>query len=100
MTRTAIEGEFRSNLHQGGRAEAVKLTADERKTAVAAAAALGLNVAGGDMLRSTEGPMIMEGNSPPGLEGIERGTARDVARGIIMYLQRHRRPSAPDRVRV
>src|SRR2546423_8361080 len=100
MTRTAIEGEFRSNLHQGGRAEAVKLTADERKTAVAAAAALGLNVAGVDMLRSTEGPMIMEVNSSPGLEGIERATARDVASEIIMYLERNVRRSTRDRVRV
>lgn len=99
MTRQAIEGEFRSNLHKGGSAEPVKLTLEERKTAVAAAAALGLNVAGVDMLRSSEGPMVMEVNSSPGLEGIEKATGCDVASEIVGFLERNVRRSTRDRIR-
>jgi ribosomal protein S6--L-glutamate ligase len=98
MTRTAIEGEFRSNLHKGGKAEEAKLSLPERKAAVAAAAALGLNVAGVDMLRSSDGPLIMEVNSSPGLEGIERATGLDVAGAVIAFLERNCRRSTRDRV--
>ena len=98
MTRRAIEGEFRSNLHKGGTAQAVKLSLAERKTAVDAAAALGLNVAGVDMLRSAQGPMVMEVNSSPGLEGIEKASGIDVADQVIAFLERNVRRSTRDRV--
>lgn len=88
MKRTAKEGEFRSNLHRGGTAEIVKLTRKERETAVAAARAMGLTVAGVDMLPSTRGPLILEVNSSPGLEGIEKATHKDIAGEIIKYLER------------
>ncbi|ERJ59474.1 ribosomal protein S6 modification protein [Sphingobacterium paucimobilis HER1398] len=88
MKRTAKEGEFRSNLHRGGTAEIVKLTRKERETAVAAARAMGLTVAGVDMLPSTRGPLILEVNSSPGLEGIEKATNKDIAGEIIKYLER------------
>jgi len=88
MRRQAIRGEFRSNLHRGGSAEKVSLTPPYRKAALAAARALGLRVAGVDLLESSEGPMIMEVNSSPGLEGIEKATGVDVARCIIEYLEK------------
>lgn len=88
MKRTAKEGEFRSNLHRGGTAEIIKLTRKERETAVAAAKAMGLTVAGVDMLQSTRGPLILEVNSSPGLEGIEKATHKDIAAEIIKYLER------------
>ncbi|MBL1411132.1 30S ribosomal protein S6--L-glutamate ligase [Sphingobacterium faecale] len=87
MKRTAKEGEFRSNLHRGGTAEIVKLTRKERETAIAAARAMGLTVAGVDMLPSTRGPLILEVNSSPGLEGIEKATNKDIAGEIIKYLE-------------
>ena len=87
MMRTAAEGEFRSNLHQGGTAEAVKITKEERATAVQAAKVMGLDVAGVDMLRSDNGPVVMEINSSPGLEGIENTTGIDVAGAIIKTLE-------------
>ncbi len=87
MKRTAKEGEFRSNLHRGGTAEVVKLTRKERETAVAAARAMGLTVAGVDMLPSARGPLILEVNSSPGLEGIEQATNKDIAGEIIKYLE-------------
>ena len=87
MMRTAAEGEFRSNLHQGGSAKLVKITPEERTTAVAAAKVMGLDVAGVDLLRSDDGPVIMEVNSSPGLEGIERSTNIDVAGKIIESLE-------------
>lgn len=87
MKRTAKEGEFRSNLHRGGTAEIVKLTRKERETAIAAARAMGLTVAGVDMLPSTRGPLILEVNSSPGLEGIEKATHKDIAGEIIKYLE-------------
>ena len=88
MKRTAKEGEFRSNLHRGGTAEIIKLTRKERETAVAAAKAMGLTVAGVDMLQSARGPLILEVNSSPGLEGIENATHKDIAAEIIKYLER------------
>jgi len=87
MKRKAAEGEFRSNLHQGGTAELIKLSAKERATAVKAAEVLGLGVAGVDMLRSNSGPVVMEVNSSPGLEGIEKSSGVDVAGSIIGYLE-------------
>lgn len=88
MKRTAKEGEFRSNLHRGGSAEIVKLTKTEKETAIAATRAMGLTVAGVDMLPSARGPLILEVNSSPGLEGIEAATGKDIACEIIKYLER------------
>ncbi|MGE0621646.1 MAG: 30S ribosomal protein S6--L-glutamate ligase [Pseudomonadales bacterium] len=88
MQRTAAEGEFRSNLHRGGTAKLVKLTPKERETAVTAAKILGLTVAGVDLLRSSRGPMVMEVNSSPGMEGIEQATKKDVAGLIVEYAQK------------
>ena len=87
MKRQGAEGEFRSNLHQGGTCTAVNLNAEEEEAAIKAAAALNLKVAGVDMLRSNRGPLIMEVNSSPGLEGIENSTGVDVAAEIIKYLE-------------
>ncbi|MBD8514723.1 30S ribosomal protein S6--L-glutamate ligase [Photobacterium sp. CAU 1568] len=89
MKRQAAEGEFRSNLHRGGSASLVRITPEERRTAVAAAKAMGLNVAGVDLLRSNRGPLIMEVNSSPGLEGIEHATGKDIAGMIIEYIEKH-----------
>src|SRR5690606_19379524 len=83
MQRVAKDGEFRSNLHRGGQALQVKITPAERQTAVKAAKAMGLNVAGVDVLRSSHGPVVIEVNSSPGLEGIEKSTEVDVATAII-----------------
>jgi ribosomal protein S6--L-glutamate ligase len=93
MRRQALPGEFRSNLHRGGRAKKIRMPADYRKTALAAARILGLRVAGVDMLESAEGPMIMEVNSSPGLEGIQRTTGVDVAEAIIEQLEREATPA-------
>ena len=87
MRRRAAPGEFRSNLHRGGTAERVKLTPEERSTALRAAKAMGLNVAGVDLLRSNHGPVVMEVNSSPGLEGIEGATHVDVAGAVIQFLE-------------
>ena len=92
MTRKAKEGEFRSNLHRGGTAAKVKLTPEERSTAVRSAKTMGLRVAGVDMLRSNHGPVVMEVNSSPGLEGIEQSTEKDVAGRIIEYIEKHAKP--------
>lgn len=92
MQRTGAADDFRSNLHRGGSARAVKITPEERSTALRAAQALGLNVAGVDMLRSNHGPVIMEVNSSPGLEGIERATGIDIAGKIIEWLETHAVP--------
>ena len=89
MKRTGREGEFRSNLHRGGSAEIVKITPEERSTAVRAAHVMGLNVAGVDMLRSNHGPVIMEVNSSPWLEGIEKSTGKDVGGAIIQFIEKH-----------
>jgi ribosomal protein S6--L-glutamate ligase len=88
MRRQGAAGEFRSNLHRGGTASKIRLPADYRKTALAAARVLGLRLAGVDMLESKEGPMIMEVNSSPGLEGIEKATGTDVAGAVIEQLER------------
>jgi ribosomal protein S6--L-glutamate ligase len=92
MMRTAKEGEFRSNLHRGGSARVIKLTPEERSTAVRAAKTMGLNVAGVDILRSNHGPVIMEVNSSPGLEGIENATSKDVAGQIIDFIEKSAKP--------
>jgi ribosomal protein S6--L-glutamate ligase len=88
MRRQAVTGEFRSNLHRGGTAKKFRLPAEYRKTALAAARVLGLRVAGVDMIESAEGPMVMEVNSSPGLEGIQKATGADVADAIIEHIER------------
>lgn len=93
MLRKGKEGDFRSNIHRGGTAQAIKITPPERQTAIMAARAMGLNVCGVDMLRSNHGPVVMEVNSSPGLEGIERATGVDVASKIIDYLERNAKPN-------
>ena len=90
MERQAAEGEFRANLHQGGSASAVTLTPDEEQTALRAAEVLDLGVAGVDMLRADEGPVVIEVNASPGLEGIEAASGVDVAGKIVEYLERLR----------
>lgn len=89
MKRQAVAGEFRSNLHRGGSASLIKITPEERSTAVRAARVMGLNVAGVDLLRSNHGPVIMEVNSSPGLEGIEEATGKDVAGLIIAFMEKN-----------
>jgi ribosomal protein S6--L-glutamate ligase len=89
MQRKARQGEFRSNVHRGGIATPTTLSAQERKTAILAANLMGLNVAGVDMLRSERGPLIMEINSSPGLEGIEKATGVDVAGSIIHFIEKN-----------
>ena len=89
MKRQAKAGEFRSNLHRGGTASLVKLTPAERATAIKAAKTMGLNVAGVDILRSNHGPLVMEVNSSPGLEGIEGATGKDVADQIISFIEKN-----------
>lgn len=91
MKRQGPEGDFRSNLHRGGTASAVKLTPEERATALRAAKVLGLRVSGVDMLRSKHGPLVMEVNSSPGLEGIEEASGKDVAGSIIEFLEKNAR---------
>ena len=88
MKRQGPEGEFRSNLHRGGTASLVRLTPEERSTAVRAARIMGLDVCGVDMLRSNHGPVVMEVNSSPGLEGIEKASGKDVAGLIIQYIEK------------
>lgn len=92
MIRRAKAGEFRSNLHRGGTAEVIKITPEERSTAVRAAQIMGLNVAGVDILRSNHGSVIMEVNSSPGLEGIESSTQINVAGKVIEFLERKAQP--------
>jgi len=89
MKRQGKEGEFRSNLHRGGSAQLIKITPEERSTAVRSAKVMGLNVAGVDLLRSNHGPVVMEVNSSPGLEGIENATDRDVAGMIIEFIEKN-----------
>ena len=92
MERSGPEGDFRSNLHRGGTAAVVTLSAAERTTALKATSSMGLNVAGVDLLRSKKGPVVMEVNSSPGLEGIEGASKVDVATGIITFLEKHAKP--------
>ena len=88
MKRQGKEGEFRSNLHRGGDVRIIKLTRAEKSTALLAAKSMGLAIAGVDMLQSTRGPMVLEVNSSPGLEGIEKATGVDIAGKIIEYIER------------
>jgi ribosomal protein S6--L-glutamate ligase len=89
MKRQGKEGEFRSNLHRGGSATLIKLSDEEEDAAIKATRALGLGVAGVDLLQSSRGPLILEVNSSPGLEGIEGATKKDIAKEIIRFVERH-----------
>ncbi|MBS3738579.1 MAG: 30S ribosomal protein S6--L-glutamate ligase [Psychroflexus sp.] len=89
MKRQGKEGEFRSNLHQGGSAEVIELSDEEEIAAIKAAKAMRLGVAGVDLLQSSRGPLILEVNSSPGLEGIEKATGKDIARKIIQYIEKN-----------
>lgn len=93
MERVAQGGDFRSNIHMGGIARETKITPAERKTAVQAAKAMGLNVAGVDIIRSARGPLVLEVNSSPGLKGIEGATGKDIAGMIIDYVEKHAKPN-------
>lgn len=98
MKRQSLDDDFRSNLHKGGEGTAVKLTDEERKIAVRAAKAMGLHVAGVDLMRSSRGPLILEVNASPGF-GIERVTSRNVAKPIIEYIEHNAtRKSSKDRI--
>lgn len=89
IKRQGREGEFRSNLHRGGSAVLIRLTPHERATAVRAAKIMGLNVCGVDLLRSSRGPLVMEVNSSPGLEGIEKASGKDIASLMIEYIEKN-----------
>lgn len=95
MKRKGEPGEFRSNLHRGGTAEVIKISKAEREAAIKAAKAMGLPLAGVDLLRSNDGPKILEVNSSPGLEGIEKATGIDVAGKIIEYIEKNAKPIGP-----
>lgn len=95
MKRQAEPGDFRANIHRGGQAKLVKLTDAEREIAVKAAKIMGLRMAGVDLLRSKRGPLVLEINSSPGLEGIESATKVDVAEKIIMHIEKHAKPTGP-----
>jgi ribosomal protein S6--L-glutamate ligase len=100
MARIGKEGEFRSNIHRGGHGEKVKLSPEERSTAVRSAKAMGLKVAGVDLLRSNHGPLVLEVNSSPGLEGIEKATGVDVAAKILAFVEKNAAGgSKSDRIR-
>ncbi|APX89717.1 ribosomal protein S6 modification protein [Brevirhabdus pacifica] len=92
MQRTGAEGEFRSNLHRGGSAKSIKISPEERACAVRAAKSMGLNVCGVDMLRANHGPVVMEVNSSPGLEGVEKATGIDIAGKIIETIEKRAKP--------
>ena len=92
MKRQGAPGEFRSNLHRGGSATLEKITPAERRAAIGAAKAMGLNLAGVDILRSNHGPLVLEVNSSPGLEGIETSTGKDIAAMIIEFIEREAAP--------
>ena len=87
MQRQAKTGEFRSNLHRGGRASLIRISPEERRLATRAAAKLGLRVAGVDIIRSRHGPLVLEVNSSPGLEGVEQTSQQDIATQIIEYIE-------------
>ncbi|MGB2147388.1 MAG: 30S ribosomal protein S6--L-glutamate ligase [Vibrio toranzoniae] len=89
MKRQAADGEFRSNLHRGGSAEIIRLTKEERETAISAAKIMGLNFCGVDLLRANSGPMVMEVNSSPGLEGIEMATNLDIAGKVYDFIEKN-----------
>lgn len=92
IMRKGKEGEFRSNIHRGGKGATVRITPEERSTAVRAARIMGLNVAGVDFLRSSHGPLVIEVNSSPGLEGIEKVTGKDIAGMIIEFIEINAKP--------
>ncbi|KJR39835.1 ribosomal protein S6 modification protein [Vibrio navarrensis] len=94
MKRQAKEGEFRSNLHRGGTAQLIRLSKEERATAINAAKAMGLNLCGVDILQSKNGPVVMEVNSSPGLEGIEKATQKDIAGMIYEFIEKNAKPNA------
>ncbi|HFQ5155265.1 TPA: 30S ribosomal protein S6--L-glutamate ligase [Vibrio vulnificus] len=94
MKRQAKEGEFRSNLHRGGSAQLVRLSKEERATAINAAKVMGLNLCGVDILQSKNGPVVMEVNSSPGLEGIEQATNKDVAGMIYEFIEKNAKPNS------
>ncbi|WP_170342573.1 30S ribosomal protein S6--L-glutamate ligase [Ruegeria arenilitoris] len=94
MKRTGAEGDFRSNLHRGGSAKVVKLTPEERATAARAAKSMGLNACGVDMLRANHGAVVMEVNSSPGLEGVEKATGLDIAGKMIEFLEKNAKAGA------
>ena len=96
MKRQGAEGDFRSNLHQGGSATAYKLNRKEKATAIAAAKAMGLGVCGVDMIPSKRGPLVMEVNSSPGLEGIEKSTSINIAQKIMNYIESSVKPKSSD----
>jgi ribosomal protein S6--L-glutamate ligase len=89
MKRQSLDDDFRSNIHQGGTGSSIKLTDQEKRTALKAARAMGLSICGVDMIRSERGPLVLEVNSSPGLEGIEKVTGRNVAEKIIEYIERN-----------
>ncbi len=99
MKRQGAPGEFRSNLHRGGNATQIKLSTEERSTAIKAAKAMGLRIAGVDLLRSAHGPVVMEVNSSPGIEGIEKATDVDVAGKMVEFLERNVGGSNRDRIK-
>jgi ribosomal protein S6--L-glutamate ligase len=92
MKRTGADGDFRSNIHRGGSAEVIILTAKERNAALKAASSMGLSIAGVDLLQSERGPLILEVNSSPGLQGIEKATGKDIAGSVIDYVLKHTEP--------
>lgn len=100
MMRKGADGDFRSNLHRGGSAMAVKLTQQEKNTAIKATKALGLQIAGVDLIRSNRGPLVLEVNSSPGLEGIEKATGKDIASTIIKYVESSSKLKKRDKVGV
>lgn len=93
MKRQGAEGEFRSNLHRGGTAKLIRLSRDERATAIKAAKVIGLNVCGVDILQSANGPVVMEVNSSPGLEGIEKATNKNVTAMIYEFIEANAKPN-------
>lgn len=95
MKRQAKAGDFRSNVHRGGSAESIKITKAERELAVKAAKVMGLGMAGVDLLRSARGPLVIEVNSSPGLEGIEKATEKDIATLVIKHIETHAKPIGP-----
>ena len=95
IKRQAKQGEFRANIHRGGSAEAITITKEERDIAIKAAKVIGLQMAGVDLLRSKRGPLVLEINSSPGLEGIEKATKKDIAGMIIDYIEKNAKPIGP-----
>ena len=99
MQRQSLDDDFRSNIHQGGTGTTIKLTDEERKVAIKAAKAMGLSICGVDLMRSERGPLVLEVNSSPGLEGIEEVSKRNVAAKIIEYVEQNaKRRNKKDKV--